>query len=110
LKDSFKVALSVIGQSTPYVIAALIASVHPAAAAPTGGIAEVHTGAALVQNTFLGAGLLFATVGIGSGAVHLAHHREDLAGGAGRVGAGVIGATIIGKAPALATMFAPVTF
>ena len=110
MKISGKVALGVLVQSTPYVIAAIVASIHPALAAPTGGISEVSTGATYIQTTFLGAGALLATVGIGAGAVHLAHHKEDWAGGAGRIGAGVAGATIIGKAPTLATMFAPATF
>jgi hypothetical protein len=107
---SLDVALGVCARSTPYIIAAMAGTLHPALAAPTGGIAEVQTGATYIQTTFLGAGALIATLGIGSGAIHLAHHKEDWAGGAGRIGAGVAGATIIGKAPALATMFAPVNF
>ncbi|MFZ1125372.1 MAG: TrbC/VirB2 family protein [Candidatus Baltobacteraceae bacterium] len=110
MKFSLEVALGVAARSTPYVIAAMAATLHPALAAPTGGIAEVSTGATYIQTTFLGAGALIATLGIGSGAIHLAHHKEDWAGGAGRIGAGVAGATIIGKAPTLATMFAPVNF
>ena len=102
--------LGVCAQSTPYIIAAIVGSLHPAAAAPTGGIAEVTTGATYVQTTFLGAGAVIATLGIASGAIHLAHHKEDWAGAGGRVGAGVAGAAIIGKAPALSTMFAPVTW
>jgi len=107
VKPSIEVFLGVCTRSTPYILAAIGATIHPALAAPTGGIPEVQTGATYIQNTFLGAGAVIAVVGIAAGAIHLAHHKEDIAGGAGRIGAGVIGATVIGKAPALATMFAP---
>ena len=110
MNNHLKVFLGVLVQSTPYIIAALVGAMHPVAAAPTGGIAEVTTGASYIQKTFLGAGLVVGAIGIGNGAMHLATHKEDWGGAGGRVGAGVAGCVIIGKAPALSTMFAPVTF
>jgi hypothetical protein len=110
VKLSLELALGIATRSAPYIVAAIAATLHPALAAPTGGIAEVQTGATYIQTTFLGAGAVIAAVGIGAGALHLAHHKEDWSGGAGRIGAGVAGATIIGKAPTLATMFAPANF
>lgn len=110
MKQFLSVALGVCARSTPYALLLIASSLHAAGAAPTGGIPEVATGATYIQSSFLGAGSVIAVVGIASGAIHLAHHKEDWGGGAGRVGAGVVGATIIGKAPTLATMFAPANF
>ena len=110
MKRFLSVLCGVSARSVPYAFAVVAANLHAAGAAPTGGIPEVSTGATYIQTTFLGAGSLIAVVGIGSGAIHLAHHKEDWGGGSSRIAAGVVGATVIGKAPALATMFAPATF
>lgn len=97
----------------PIFASFIVASIHPALAVNgggTGSLAGVQAAATNMQNALLGVGFAAAIIGIGTGAIHWAGHRDDWAGAATRTLAGVIGGVIVANAPALAAVGGGVLF
>jgi hypothetical protein len=97
--------LSVAVRSTPYLLAAVAATVDPAWAgniAP--GIAQVTTPANQVQTTFQFLGIVIAIIGLIWGALHFVRHHDWIGAAEGVLGA-FFAAAIIGAAPAIIQSF-----
>ncbi|GAC1548403.1 MAG: hypothetical protein NVS4B5_21390 [Vulcanimicrobiaceae bacterium] len=106
-------ARNVILRALPVLAAMIVASIHPALAVQGGGngaLAGVQTAATNMENALLGVGFAAAIIGIGTGAIHWAGHRDDWAGAATRTLAGIIGGVIVANAPALAAVGGGVLF
>jgi len=106
-------ARNIVVRAIPMLAAIVVASIHPALAVTgggTGALAGVQTAATNMQNSLLGVGFAAAIIGIGTGAIHWAGHRDDWAGAATRTLAGIIGGVIVANAPALASVGGGVLF
>ena len=106
-------ARTIVLRILPILTTIVVASTHPALAVTgggTGALAGVQTAATNMQNALLGVGFAAAIIGIGTGAIHWAGHRDDWAGAATRTLAGVIGGVIVANAPALASVGGGVLF